>query len=109
MMLCSAQYLYDLLSTIDRFRIGDIVHFEQFMGDLDFVANVDNDGYIYLLTQEEIATIAGFIQPTSSDIDTDAISGPFDTLREKFPERAFWETVDDLGESFYWNAEEDDR
>ena len=64
--------------------------------------------YIVVLNQEEIATIAGFIQPTSSDIEVDAICGPFDTLREKFPERAFWETVEELGESFYWNDEEED-
>lgn len=95
--------LLTLLDNVDRSKASTI--------DLYDVKSklIGHEGsYIVVLSQEEIATIAGFIQPTSSDIEVDAICGPFDTLREKFPERAFWETVEELGESFYWNAEEED-
>lgn len=70
--------------------------------------------YPFALTQEAAATVAGFIAPSSSQIDVDvlfqlAIFGPFEELREAFPERAFWETVEEDGEEFYGDANEDEE
>lgn len=58
--------------------------------------------YLVGLSQPHIGAIAGFLAPTTSEIDTNAILlDDFDSLREVFPERAFWECVEEYGGEFY--------